>query len=71
LSGIDANPALAGDQAFIFKGTTAFGGTRGEVRFEQKASDTYIYGDINGDKIVDFTVHLDNAVTLQASDFIL
>lgn len=71
LSGIDANTALTGDQAFIFKGTAAFSGARGELRFEKQASDTYIYGDINGDKIADFAIHLDNAVALQASDFIL
>jgi len=71
LSGIDANTALSGNQAFIFKGTAAFSGDAGELRFEKKASDTYIYGDVNGDKFTDFVIHLDDAVNLQASDFIL
>ena len=70
LSGIDANSALTGDQAFVFKGSAAFSGTYGELRFDKQASDTYIYGDINGDKVADFAIHLDDAIALQASDFL-
>ncbi|KQV42695.1 hypothetical protein ASC86_18705 [Rhizobium sp. Root1212] len=71
LTGIDANAALTGDQGFLFKGTAAFSGTNGELRFEKQASDTYIYGDVNGDKVADFIIHLDDAVTLTAGDFLL
>jgi serralysin len=35
------------------------------------ASDTYIYGDLNGDRKVDFAIHLDDAVALQKSYFFL
>ncbi|URK89255.1 hypothetical protein LP421_30540 (plasmid) [Rhizobium sp. RCAM05350] len=71
LSAIDANSAISGDQAFIFKGTTAFSGTKGELHFDKQASDTYVYGDINGDKVADFVIHFDDAIAFQASDFLL
>ncbi|WP_428424120.1 beta strand repeat-containing protein [Pararhizobium sp.] len=70
LSGIDANTAITGDQAFIFKGTAAFSGTNGELRFEKQASDTYVYGDTNGDKVADFIIHFDDAIAFQNSDFV-
>lgn len=71
LLGIDANTALSGDQAFVFKGTAAFSGGKGELHFNKQASGTYIYGDINGDKVADFVLHFDDAIAFQASDFIL
>ncbi len=70
LSGIDANTAISGDQAFVFKGTAAFSGTNGELRFEKQASDTYVYGDTNGDKVADFVIHFDDAIAFQTSDFL-
>ncbi|MBW9064653.1 hypothetical protein JNB71_15140 [Rhizobium herbae] len=71
LSDIDANTGTAGNQAFSFIGTTTFHGKAGELRFEKKASDTYIYGDVNGDKVADFALHLDDAVTLSKGFFVL
>jgi Ca2+-binding RTX toxin-like protein len=71
LSSIDANTAKAGDQSFLFKGTAEFSGTKGELRYDKQASDTYVYGDVNGDRKVDFAIHLDDAVTFVASDFLL
>ncbi len=71
LSAIDANSAIAGDQAFTYLGTAAFTGTAGELRYIKQASDTYIYGDTNGDKKVDFAIHLDDAVTLSKGYFVL
>lgn len=71
LSGIDANTIVDGNQAFGFIGTGAFTGRNAEVRYEKKASDTYIYGDVNGDGKADFAIHLDDAVTLQSSYFVL
>lgn len=71
LSAIDANTSSSGDQAFIFVGTAAFKGAKGELRYVKATSDTYIYGDVNGDKKADFAIHLDDAVTLQKGYFIL
>ncbi len=71
LSGIDANTGTSGNQAFSFRGTAAFTGAAGELRYLKGSSDTYIYGDVNGDKTADFAIHLDDALTLQKAYFIL
>ncbi|MCA1405451.1 calcium-binding protein [Ensifer sp. IC3342] len=71
LSAIDASTKLTGNQAFNFVGTAAFKGVAGELRYEKQASDTYIYADVNGDKIADLKIHLDDAVTLTKDYFVL
>ncbi|RVI95570.1 protease [Sinorhizobium medicae] len=71
LSVIDADISAVGNQAFHFVGTSAFGGKNGELRYIREASDTYIYGDVNGDRKADFAIHLDDAVTLQKGYFVL
>ncbi|WP_085034486.1 M10 family metallopeptidase [Ensifer aridi] len=71
LSSIDANTSMSGDQGFSFVGTAAFSGNKGELRYDCASSDTYIYGDVNGDKKADFAIHLDDAVTLQRGYFVL
>ncbi len=71
LSGIDANTGAGGNQAFLYIGTKAFSGKAGELRFEQNASDTYIYGDVNGDKRSDFVLHLDDSIALSKGLFVL
>lgn len=71
LSAIDANLKLSGNQAFSFIGTKAFSGKAGELRYDKKVSDSYIYADVNGDKKADFAIHLDDAVVLTKGLFIL
>ncbi len=71
LSAIDANIATAKNDAFHFIGTKAFGGHAGELRYEATATDTYVYADVNGDKVADFAVHLDGALTLDKGYFVL
>lgn len=71
LTGIDANQKLAGNQAFAYIGKAAFHGVSGELRFEKLASDTYIYGDVNGDKKADFVIHLDDAIDISKAYFLL
>ncbi len=71
LAGVDANHLLSGNQAFTYIGKSAFHGVAGELRFTKQASDTYIYGDVNGDKISDFAIHLDDAIDIQKGFFVL
>ncbi|MDK1489716.1 M10 family metallopeptidase C-terminal domain-containing protein [Sinorhizobium sp. 7-81] len=71
LSAIDASSKLTGNQTFSFVGTAAFKGVAGELRYEKLSSDTYIYADVNGDKVADLKIHLDDAVTLTKDYFIL
>ncbi|MBB4065155.1 calcium-binding protein [Gellertiella hungarica] len=70
LSPLDARLDLAGNQAFGFIGAQAFTGAAGQIRFQIASGQTYVYGDVNGDKIADFAVHVAGAVSLVASDFI-
>lgn len=71
LGKIDANSKVAGNQAFTFIGIGGFHGKAGELRYDKKTSDTYIYADVNGDKKVDFSIHLDDAVTMLKGYFVL
>jgi riboflavin biosynthesis pyrimidine reductase len=68
---IDAQETLIDDQAFKFIGTKQFTGQEDELRYEKLKSDTYIYGDTDGDGKADFTIHLDDAIKLKAGDFAL
>ncbi|MCW5733392.1 MAG: calcium-binding protein [Enhydrobacter sp.] len=69
LAGIDANSALAGDQAFVFIGAAAFSGA-GQLRVTSGA-DTVVTGDINGDGTADFRINLTGNHTLAAGSFVL
>lgn len=71
LSAIDAISGTAANDAFTFIGTALFSGKAGELRYVKQASDTYIHADVNGDKKVDFAIHLDDAVSLAKGYFIL
>jgi serralysin len=71
LSSIDANSLKGGNQAFEFIGTRAFSGEAGELQYRKASSDTYVSGDVNGDKIADFTVHFDDAIDFGQSYFVL
>ncbi len=71
LSAIDADSAASGNQAFDYIGTAVFSGEAGELRSIKSTSDTYIYGDVNGDRKVDLAIHLDDAVTLSKGYFIV
>lgn len=71
LSAVDANTQKGGNQAFAFIGTKEFSGKAGQLRHEKARSDTYLSGDVNGDKIADFTIHLDDRLTFSKGYFIL
>ncbi len=71
LSVVDANSERAGNQAFIFIGEKAFSGKNQELRYTNTNGDTYIYGDVDGDKQTDFSIRLDKLIELVKGDFIL
>lgn len=62
---------FSGDTIFRFIGKAAFTGSKMDLRYSVGASDTYVYGDTNGDRVADFRIHLDDAVTLVKGDFLL
>jgi len=67
LSAIDANSALASDQAFTFIGTASFSSVAGQLR----ATTTSIEGDVNGDGIADFAITIAVTTAPAAADFVL
>jgi Ca2+-binding RTX toxin-like protein len=68
---IDANTAVAGDQAFTFIGTHAFTGHAGELSENISGGVTVIGGDVNGDGHSDFHIVLTGSIALSAADFVL
>ncbi len=70
LSGIDAISGV-GNQAFTFIGDSGFSSTKGELRFTQTATKTFVQGDIDGDGVRDFVIELTGQITLTAGDFVL
>lgn len=71
LAAIDANTTVKADQAFKFIGTEKFHKKAGELRYEQKSGNIYVYGDVDGDGTADFAIHLSGSLTLAKGDFIL
>jgi Ca2+-binding RTX toxin-like protein len=71
LSGMDADSATAGDQAFTFVGAAAFSGAAGELRYAFDGTDTWLQGDTNGDGFADFEIVLSGEVTPLTGDFLL
>lgn len=68
---IDANTATTADDAFRFIGVSAFSKTAGELRYEVKGADAFVYGDINGDGVADFSIKLLGVNSLTKADFLL
>jgi Ca2+-binding RTX toxin-like protein len=72
LSAIDANVNVSGNSAFTYVGENAFSGHAGELRVDHSDSTkTIVSGDVNGDKVADFSVTLTGHIDLTSSDFIL
>lgn len=75
LSAIDANPGVAGNQAFTFIGGAAFTvGVVGQVRFHtwgQGNDYGIVEADVNGDGRADFQIFINQTDVMFATDFIL
>jgi Ca2+-binding RTX toxin-like protein len=67
LSVIDANARLAGNQAFSFIGAAAFKGIAGQLNFQGQ----HLRGDINGDRVADFDIHLVGVSSMIVADMFL
>lgn len=70
LSAIDA---VAGNAAssFNFIGTAAFSNVAGQLRYDVVGTETYIYGDTNGDGIADVLIRVQGNFALTGGDFLL
>lgn len=67
VSKFDANPGVAGDQAFAFIGAAAFGNVAGQLRY----ANGLLEGDVDGNGLADFSVIIANAAPLTSGDFLL
>jgi hypothetical protein len=71
VNAIDANVNLANNQNFTFIGTNAFSNVAGQLRYAQSGSNTFVYGDTNGDGAADFGIQVNGLLTLAAANFVL
>jgi Ca2+-binding RTX toxin-like protein len=71
LAAIDANSTDAYESYFSFIGNVAFSGQAGELRYENTATDTFVYGDVNGDKVADLSIKLLGVLTLSSYNITL
>lgn len=69
LRDIDANGSKPGNGEFELIGKHAFNHEAGELRFQIKGHNTFLYGDINGDGRPDFTIKFDDVIHFKATDF--
>jgi serralysin len=70
---IDANDLLAGNQAFVFRGTSAFTGAGGEIRYvvNTAGTATSILFSTDADAAAEMTIRLTGNIALTAGDFLL
>jgi Ca2+-binding RTX toxin-like protein len=71
LSLIDANTNTSANDAFKFIGTAAFSGKAGELHYVDAPDGVLITGDVNGDKIADFSLKLLGIHSVDSSFFVL
>lgn len=72
VSAIDANATLAGDQAFIWRGTLRFGtNPAGEINFYVLGADTFVRIDTDADSAAEMTIKVAGVTGLTSADFIL
>ena len=71
LSGIDARSSTSTNDAFTFIGEKAFTKSSGQLRYVNSDGDTFLYGDVNGDGVADFSVRLDKTIDFVRGHFIL
>ena len=69
LAEIDANTLTSANDKFWFIGKSAFGGVAGQLRYDVVGNDAIVTGDLNGDRVADFTIHLVGVNTLTGMEF--
>ena len=69
LSDLDAVTDTEVHEAFRWVGSSAFSGAAGELRMEQNRFGTTLFGDVDGDKIADFSILVED-VRIGATDIL-
>jgi Ca2+-binding RTX toxin-like protein len=70
-SSIDANPFRRGDQKFTWLDTGAFTGKAGQLREYNQDGKHFVAGDLNGDRVADFTIEVAGTTNLTSADILL
>ncbi len=71
LAGIDTEPSLTGDQAFIYIGAGSFTSVAGQLRYAVESDHSRVQADLNGDGVADFEIAVMGVHSLSQSDFLL
>lgn len=71
LSGIDAVSSTSANDAFRFIGNKGFSGSAGELHAISVKGGVMVEGDVNGDKIADFSIMVTSYTKMVATDFVL
>jgi Ca2+-binding RTX toxin-like protein len=71
LTMFDANSLTSALNRFKYIGSQAFHGVAGELRWTSDGDGITIYGDTNGDKVADLSIHLTGLTTITSSSFII
>lgn len=70
LRGVDAVTGGT-DDAFSFIGNASFSGVAGQLRYFKSDGDTFLAGDLNGDKVSDFIIFIEGSHTIVSADLLL
>lgn len=71
ISDIDALSGVPGIHHFAFIGTAPHNGAGGTLRYQHGNGPTWVYGDVDGDRVGDFAIRIDGIHHLTAADFTL
>lgn len=71
LAAIDADPATALNDSFVWRGTLGFDGTHGALIATNSGANTLIQADLNGDGVSDFSILVLGMTDMRATDFML
>lgn len=58
------------DNQFALIGSARFSGAGDELRFQQVGGATILFGDVDGDRVADFSVRIEGNFTLTTADFV-
>ena len=68
---IDADTGRAGNQAFSFIGLADFSGRAGQLCYDRIGTDVRVSADVNGDRVADFQINMDEVSSLTTGAFLL
>lgn len=71
LRSMDADSTDATNDAFLWRDTLGFSGVAGQLRWAATTAGVLVFGDLNGDRVVDFSILLAGVSSVVQGDFFL